>query len=197
MKYPIQITGKILTFAPQYVVRDAAGVLMYSLRQKRLALQEDVKIYRDKSQSDLAIHMTADRIIDFNACYHIKIPMGLLLGTLERKGTKSLWQASYEISRGTDQRNELLATITEVNPWAKVFDSILGAIPIIGDLICLLLNPAYVLKNAKGFEVYRIEKRPAFFERKFVIERKGQPEGEEQTYIAAILMMILLEWQRG
>ncbi len=197
MKYPIQITGKVLAFAPQFFVRDADGTLIFYVRQKLFKLKEKVNLYRNEEQTDLALAITADRILDFNACYDIKVPMGSLLGTLERKGAKSIWRASYEISRGTDQRNELLATITEVNPWAKVLDSILGEIPIIGTLFSMLLNPAYALKNAKGFEVYRIEKRPSFFERKFVIEREGRPEGEEQLFIASILMMILLEGHRG
>jgi uncharacterized protein YxjI len=197
LKYPLQISGKLIAIAPQFSLKDRDGQLILYVKQKILTLREKISLYRDERQTDLALTVMADRIIDFNACFDIKVPMGPLLGTLERRGASSLWRATYEIYQGTEQRNELLATITEENPWVKVLDTVTELLPVLGPIISLIANPTYLLKNAKGFKVYRIEKNLSFFERRFSIHREGRPEGHEQLFIAAILVMILLEQQRG
>ncbi len=197
MKYPLHITGKVFDISPQMYVRDDDGVLILYVRQKLLAFKERVNVFRDEKQTDLALTIKADRVLDFSAAYAIADAQGNKIGTLQRKGMRSIWRASYEITQGTDARNELLATITEVNPWVKLVDSILGEIPIIGTIISMLLNPTYILKNAQGHEIYRIEKRVSFLERKFSIYREGRAEGLETLFIPAILMLVLLEGNRG
>jgi uncharacterized protein YxjI len=193
MKYPIEITGKVLAIAPQLYVRDADGVLILYVKQKLLAFKEKVNLFRDEKQTDLALSIKADRVIDFSANYSIYNAQGQAVGALRRKGMRSIWRASYEITQG----NEVVATITELKPWVKVIDSILGQLPIIGVIISMMINPSYILKNAKDHEVYRIEKRVSFLERKFTIHREGRPEGLETLFIPAILMMVLLEDNRG
>jgi uncharacterized protein YxjI len=197
IKYPLKITGKILAVAPQFSLKDGNGKLMLYVRQKIFTLRDRVSIYRDQAQTDLALTVTADRIFDYNACFDIKESMGPFLGTLERRGTASLWRATYEIYQGTDTRNELLATITEVNPWVKVLDTVAEIVPILGPVISRVANPTYILKNAKGYDVYRIKKDISLFERQFSIYREGRPEGNEKLFIASILTMIVIENHRG
>jgi uncharacterized protein YxjI len=193
MKYPLEITGKVLAVAPQFYVRDADGQLILYIRQKLFAFKEKISLFRDEKQTDLALSIQADRIIDFSANYSITDTQGVKLGSIRRQGMRSIWRASYEVTK--DQ--QVIATLTEIDPWKKVIDNLLGEIPIIGTIISMLVNPSFMLKSADGQNLYRITKEVSFLERKFKIHREGQVEGLETLYVPCVLMMILLEGNRG
>ena len=72
LTYPIKMTFKLLALAPQIYVTDAHGNSVFYVRQKLLAFKENVKVYRDDSQSQLLFEIQADRIIDWSAKYHIR-----------------------------------------------------------------------------------------------------------------------------
>jgi uncharacterized protein YxjI len=193
MKYPLEITGKILAIAPQLYVRDADGQLILYVKQKLLAFREKVELFRDEGQTKLAVTVRADRILDFSANYAIVDANGQVLGNLRRQGMRSIWRASYEVT----SNGAVIGTISETNPWKKVIDSLLGQIPLLGVIISMLINPSYTFRDTNDAPVYRIDKRVSFLERKFTIYEQGNAQGRETLLIPAVLMMILLEDDRG
>ncbi len=195
MKFPLEITSKLLSIRTRLYVRDDDRKLMFYVRQKFLAVRENVQVYFDEDQRQLAFNIRSKQILDFNANYEITRASGERVGVLRRQGARSIWRASYEISDG----NIVVATITEDNPWAKLIDSIIGEIPIIGMIIQLLLNPRYTVKDTEGNEWFRVIKRASVFERKFRIENLSGDISAQKASLAvpAILMMILLEGSRG
>jgi uncharacterized protein YxjI len=193
MNYPLQITGKLIAIATQLYVREANGNLVYYVKQKLLAFRESVDVFRDEGQRDLALTIRADRLLDFSANYKISDANGVVQGNLRRQGMRSLWRASYEIT----QEGRSIATISETNPWKKVLDELLGSIPVLGVILSMIINPSYTLKDLAGKPVFRIDKRVSFFERKFTIYSEGDAQGRDQLYVTAILMMVLLEDNRG
>ncbi len=108
---------------------------------------------------------------------------------------RSIWSAHYEIQR--DART--LFHVREENPWVKVIDGFLGEIPIIGLLSNYVFHPAYrVTRGESDAAVMRSVKQPALFEGRFLVERVGQmTEDEERLALMGILMLLLLERDRG
>src|SRR5687768_437761 len=102
MDYPLSLSFKLLALAPQIYVRDAAGQLRMYVKQKLLKLKEQVTIFADEGQSIPLYHIKADRVIDFNARYNITAPDGRELGSVRRRGRRSLWRANYEVARGEE-----------------------------------------------------------------------------------------------
>lgn len=194
MDYPLSLSFKLLALAPQIYVRDAGGQLRMYVKQKLLKLKEQVTIFADEGQSIPLYHIKADRVIDFNARYNITAPDGRELGSVRRRGRRSLWRANYEVARGED----VLLVIKEANPWAKVGDALFGEIPFVGIFAGYVFHPKYLVQRADGTEVLHVAKQNALFEGKYSIEKRTElsPEDEGMA-VLAILMMLLLERRRG
>ena len=195
MNYPLDLSFKILAIAPQISVSDANGALVLYVKQKAFKLKEDVTIYADEAQARPVYRIKADRVIDFNARYEITTAEGEKLGAIKRQGMRSLWRSHYDVS---DARGAVVFSIREANPWTKVFDKLLGEVPLVGMLAGYAFNPAYIIARPNGVPMFRAAKRPAFFEGKFRVTTEGKyAEHEEALAVPAIVMMLLLERLRG
>ena len=194
MNYPLEIRFKLLAIASQIWVRDGGGHLLCYVKQKAFKLKEAVKVFGDEAQTDLLYTIGADRIIDFAAEYHIRDAAGQPIGTVKRRGMRSLWRAHYEVSRG----GMVVFNIQEENPWVKLVDGLIGEIPIIGMFTGYLLHPAYVVTGSSSTRAMRVVKRPAFLEGLYKVDPLGAlNEDDERLALLAVLMMLLLERSRG
>jgi uncharacterized protein YxjI len=192
--YPLDLRFRLISLGPQINVLDATGRSVAYVKQKAFRLKEDVEVHTDDTRQTPLWRIKADRIIDWSAAYRITDASGALLGTLRRRGGRSLWRATYVI---TDANEQAIGGIHEKDPWTKVLDGLLSLVPILGDVSGYFLNPSYLL--SRGDEpVLEIRKRPAFFEGRFVIEQVGTVDPRtEALFLASVLMMVLLERGRG
>lgn len=195
LRFPLSLRFKIVALAPQIAVTDASGVLIAYVRQKMFKLKEAVTVYSDQEQRSPAYRIAADRVIDWSAQYHIEDAAGAPIGVVRRRGMRSIWRAHYEIER----EGRPLLEIREENPWVKVADGVFGDIPILGMLSGYLFHPAYrVTYTGSGAPLLRVVKQPALWEGRYAIEKAGSGAAEdERLSVLAILMMLLLERQRG
>ena len=194
MNYPLQLSFKVLSLARQISVIDASGNLSFYVKQKMFKLKEAVTVFADAEQTTPLYELKADRVIDFSASYHFNDARGTHVGTVRRKGMKSIWRARYEIVNGSSRP----LTIQEANPWAKVGDALFGEIPIVGMFSGYLFHPEYLVAREDGTALMRLKKEPAFFQGKFKIEKLADLSTEEETRILlSLIMMVLLERARG
>ncbi|TWT80889.1 hypothetical protein CA13_23350 [Planctomycetes bacterium CA13] len=194
MQYPIELRFKLMTFGQRITATDATGNVLMYIKQKMFKLKENVQIYSDEKQTSQIFQIASDRIIDFSANYHFTDAQGNDWGAVRRKGMRSLWSAHYEIM----QDDAVDMTISEESPVKKVFESILGEIPVIGFVAAMLLNPSYIVCRPDGTQLLRLTKKPAVFEGKFVLEKLSDiPEDDELRSLLALIMMVLLERGRG
>jgi uncharacterized protein YxjI len=194
LDYPLDLRFRLISLGPQINVLDASGRSVAYVKQKMFRLKEDVEVFTDESRRTPLWRMKADRIIDWSAAYRITDASGAVLGTLRRKGGRSLWRATYVI---TDPNDQVMGGIHEKDPWTKVLDGLLSIVPIVGDFSGYFLNPSYVV--SRGDEaVLQVRKRPAFFETRFSIEQlSGVDAINEALLLASVMMMVLLERGRG
>lgn len=195
LKFPLQLTFKITTLSNDFVARDVNGDTVAYVRQKMLKLVDEVQVFENENRSVLNYTIKADRWLDFNATYVFTDRFGKDIGRIARKGWASIWKANYDIMTA-----ELLADlhVREENPWAKVFDAMLGEIPLLGMLSGYVFHPAYLVLRSDGTPIARLRKEPSFFERRFVLDKLTEfKTGEEERMFLGFMMMILLERQRG
>lgn len=194
LNYPLTLSFKIIAIAPQIKLTDARGQTRLYVRQKALALREDVKIFEDESQERQLYQLNADRMLDWSANYRIRTTDGRDIGTVRRQGMRSLWKATYEV---TNSEGGVVAAIREESAWVKVLDGLVGGIPYVGWVAAMFINPAYLVER-NGETLLRVQKERAFFEGRFTIQNCGDLSDDEETLlITSILMMVLLERQRG
>ncbi|WP_412062527.1 hypothetical protein [Rubrivirga sp. IMCC45206] len=203
MLYPFQLSFKILAVAPQIRVTDATGSPFMYVHQKAFKLKEAVTVYRDESKATALYTIAADRILDFNAAYEIRDGHGRHVGTLARKGRRSLWRARYDV---LDADGQTVYRIHEDNAWTKVGDALFREIPLLGALGGYIFNPSYTVEaddpatpEQEGAPVFRLSKQPALWEGRFELERLDATLGAEQEelLVVSLLMMLLRERTRG
>ena len=197
MQYPLTLSFKIIALAPQIYVRDASGREILYVKQKLLKLKEKIHVFADSSQSRQVYEINADRILDISPRYTFTGLSGQVVGSVKRRGARSLWKATYEVA---DAWGRTIFTIEEENPWVKVLDGVFGEIPILGVFTGYFLHPRYEVKRVdRGTLAFRISKHRSFLESTFEIEElePGTEESEEIPVLLSILMMTLLERDRG
>ena len=195
MNYPLQLSFKVVAFAPQLKVTDASGAAVCFVRQKMFKLKEAVEIFTDETRTDKLCEIRADRIIDFSAKYTFYDRNGAAFGAVRRKGMRSIWRARYEILDHETPEME----IQEESGWVKLMDGIFGEIPILGLFSGYFFHPSYLISRLdNGAQMVRVKKQPAFWEGRFVLEQIGNiDEGDQLRVMLSTLMMILLERSRG
>lgn len=194
MQYPLELTFKFFALAPQISVVDSQGNLAFYVKQKLFKLKEAITIFADAERSRPLYYIKADRIIDFSARYDFTDEAGSYIGSVKRRGLKSFWRARYDIFDG----DVTTLNIQEKNPWIKVLDALFAEIPIVGIFTGYVFNPVYLVSRADGTVVMRLEKIPSFLSRKFSIKALNQlSEREEEQVLLSLIMMLLLEKNRG
>lgn len=195
MNYPIDLTFKLLALASQIYIRDANGQLIGYVKQKLLKLKEDINVFADEGQTQHLFNIKADRILDFSANYRFTSASGQPIGSIRRRGMRSIFKANYEIS---DAAGNQVMAIHEENAWVKVGNALIGELPIVGMFTGYFLNPAYIVSKVDGTPVARLAKQPAFFEGKFQLTPTGTLAPEDETRVMlSVLTMTLLERGRG
>ena len=196
--YPLFVSFKILAFAPQLQITDSEGRSLVYVKQKLFKFKEKVELFTDKSKSTQLGTIKANKVLDWSARYFFESNNGAEIGSVGRKGMRSIWKASYETFNPGENTPDY--SITEENPISKIFDSLVGEIPIIGMLSSYLFNPKYLAtQKTSGEGVMRVTKKPALWEGKFQIDKLSQtltPQ-QELNLIFSFIMLLLLERSRG
>ena len=196
MNYPLNLSFKIVAIAPQIFVNDAQRSPICYIKQKLFKFKEDIQVYSDPSKSRQIASIKANKIIDWSARYFFTDPQGNDIGSVGRQGMKSIWRARYDVFNPGDEAADF--KVQEENPWTKVFDGLIGGIPIIGAFSGYFFHPSYMATRADGTPVMRVQKQPAFFEGKFTIEKLADLSPQEEVnLIYSFLMLLLLERERG
>jgi hypothetical protein len=194
LNYPLELSFKIATIGTRVRVVDAAGRQIAYLRKKKFRLKEDVRVYEDENQMRELFRIRADRVVDFGASYAVSGSDGRPLGAVRQRGVRSIWKSSYEVS---NPNGKTIGVIHEENPFVKVLDSLAEAIPFADALGGLFFNPAYLV-DLGGEIVLRMKKERSIFESRFRLDKLGDfSEEEEDLLLASLMMVFLLERDRG
>lgn len=196
MNYPLHLSFKIIALAPQIFVNDANDSTVCYVKQKMFKMKEDIQVFSDANKSNQIASIKANKIIDWSARYFFTDAQGNEIGSVGRQGMRSIWRARYDIFNPGDNTSDF--KIQEENPWAKIIDSLLGQIPIVGFFTGYICHPAYIATRADGTPVMRATKQPALLEGKFKIEKLADTSPQEElNLIYSFLMLLLLERAKG
>lgn len=196
MNYPLKLSFKLLAIASQIYIRDANGQLLGYVKQKLLKLKEDINVFADEQQTQHLYNIKADRVLDFSANYRFTDSGGNLVGSIKRKGMRSIFKAHYLIFEPSGVQS---LEIREESAWVKVVDAMVGELPVIGMFTGYFFNPAYIVsRTVDGTPVARLQKQPAFFEGVFEVQKLAEmSDDEESRVLLSVLTMTLLERSRG
>ena len=81
--------------------------------------------------------------------------------------------------------------------FARMMDSMIEQIPVVGVLGVYLFQPKYLLTDNAGTPIMRLKKVPSWVDRRFELEKLGPVNDyEEYRNVLAFLMLVLLERHR-
>jgi uncharacterized protein YxjI len=195
ISFPVNFEFNISSMANDFTATDANGTKIAYVRQKMFKFKEDIEVFNDESKTKVNYRIKADKWLDFSAAYAFYDEHNQELGKIVRKGWRSIWKATYEI---IDQNQQHQYNINEERAWVKVWDSLLGEVPILGMFTGYFFNPSYILTNVDGAEIVRLKKKPSFFGKDFEVSLIGEIDADDDDrIILGLMMMILLERRRG
>jgi uncharacterized protein YxjI len=91
------LTGKLRFYDPQ-------GELVLFSEQKMFKLREDIRVFADEQKAQEVLSIKARQIMDFSAAYDVVDSMtGEKVGTLRRKGLKSILRDEWDVLDANDQ----------------------------------------------------------------------------------------------
>jgi hypothetical protein len=194
LQFPLQMSFKLMAFAPQFLVSDAHGQPVAYVKQKLFKLKEAITVFTNKKQDQQLYQIKADRIIDFSPLYHFTDLQGVALGGIKRRGMRSMWRAGFDV-----QDNGVTHfSINEKSVMTRFLDGLFSQIPVIGLLSGYLFHPTYQVTRPDGTLVAELTKQPALFEGLFAAEQMAPVnEREEQQLLLSLMTVLLLERLRG
>ena len=195
MNYPVELNFKKIALAKQATLTESNGNSIAYARQKILKLKEELEVFEDKTKTKRVCTIKANKVIDFSAAYHFYTENEQLFGSIQRKGLRSLWKATYLLNEASGNQ---YATIQEEKPFAKVVDALLGELPFVGLVCNYIFNPSYILTSEDGTELFRLTKAPSFWGALFKIDKLTDiTPDDEIRCMMSLLMVVFLEKSRG
>ena len=196
LNYPLKLRFKIGTLANDFSIEDSNGKSIAYVRQKMFKFIDEIQVYTDSSKNDLVFTIKANKWIDFSAAYTFTNSHGKEIGRVGRKGWASIWKARYDIF---DDNQQLEFQIQEENAWTKVWDGLMGEIPVVSMFTGYMFNPKYMVKDTNGNNQMRLKKDASFFGRQFSVTKENPDldQESEEKILLSLMMMILLERKRG
>ncbi len=77
-------------------VLDPTGNLLLFSEQKAFKLREDIRVYADESKTNEVLSIKTQKIIDFSPTFDVVDPKAGKIGSLKRKGLKSIIRDQWE-----------------------------------------------------------------------------------------------------
>lgn len=101
---PVANLYKVSALAPG----DEAGAPVAFVRQKKLAIREDLRFFADESETEELFRVKARQVVDVGGNYDVTTPAGERIGVLQRRFAQTLLRTTWTIL-GPDE-----ATVAEV-----------------------------------------------------------------------------------
>lgn len=200
--FPLTLTFRF-SLLTELRVTDANGTLIAVVKEKLFSIRDEVRVYADEGRKQQTHGIRAQGLmagaLDWRARRNIRRIDGSEVGALRAQGMRTLWGARYELL-GPDDRLDF--TIRDDYPWMSVVEGVIGAVPLVGDVIAMgfdyLVNPTYTVTDAAGQPAFRVRKRRSVFSRRFVVEelRPVRPE-EAELVVLGLIQLVLRERERG
>jgi hypothetical protein len=120
---PVANLYKVSALAPG----DEAGAQVAFVRQKKLAIREDLRFFADESESVELFRVKARQVVDVGGRYDVTTPAGERIGVLQRRLAQTLLRTTWAI---LDADEGALAEVTESSAARGILRRVLD-IPIL------------------------------------------------------------------
>src|SRR5687768_14797005 len=119
-----------------YRIAAADGQPVAFVRQKKMAIKEDIRFFADEGQTEEIFRIKARSMFEVGGRYDVATPSGEKIGVLEKVFGKSLLRSTWRIHGAEDEE---LAIAEERSQWVALLRRVIDAVPF-GDFIPIVFH---------------------------------------------------------
>ena len=112
------------------------GTPVAFVRQKRLAIKEDIRFYADESQTEELFRIKARSVMELGGRYDVTTPQGERVGVLGKVFGKSLLRSTWSIMDADEQE---VAVAKERSQFWAIVRRVIDAVPY-GDFVPIVFH---------------------------------------------------------
>ena len=177
---PVANLYRISTLGPDGA---SPGEPLAFVRQRKLAVKEDIRFFADESEEDELFRIKARRMMEIGGRYDVLTPDGASIGVLEKRFRQSLLRSTWGILDGGEQE---IATAQERSMAIALLRRAIDAVPY-GDLIPIVFHFTITID---GREVGGL-RRPIGLRDRYVLTLEGDTERRVDRRLAVALGVAL------
>ena len=177
---PVANLYRISTLGPDGA---SPGEPLAFVRQKRLALREDIRFFADESEEEELFRVKARRVIEVGGRYDVVAPDGARLGVLEKRFGASLLRSTWRI---LDADEDPVALARERSAPVALLRRAIDFVPY-GELVPILYHFTI---TADGRELGEL-RRPIGVRDRYVLRLEGDVERRIDRRVAVALAVAL------
>ena len=138
------------------------------VRQKKLAIKEDIRFFADESEHEELFRIKARKIMEFRTKYDVTTPAGDRIGVLEKVFGKSLLRSTWRILDANEQE---LAVAQEKSMPVAILRRVIDAVPY-GDFIPIVFQFTIAMNGTQIGEM----RRPIGVRDRYILKLHGDPD---------------------
>ena len=177
---PIANLYRVSTLGPD---GSSPGDPLAFVRQKKLAIKEDIRFFADESEQEELFRLKARQWLEFRARYDVLMPDGGRIGTLEKVFGKSLVRSSWRILDANEQE---VAATHERRLTLALLRRVIDLVPY-GDFVPILFQFVIFMD---GREIGDL-RRPVGVRDRYILRLDGDPERRLDRRVAVALAIAL------
>jgi hypothetical protein len=151
-----------------YRISSAGGPVAF-VRQKRMAIKEDIRFFASEDESEELFRIKARSMMEFGGRYDVTSVDGMKIGVLEKVFGKSLLRSTWRI---LDESEQELAVAQERSMVAAIVRRVIDAVPY-GDFIPIVFH--FTIDTADGRHLGDFTRAWGVRDR-YTLELSGDPE---------------------
>ena len=177
---PVANLYRISTLGPDGA---SPGEALAFVRQRRLAIKEDIRFFADESEEDELFRLKARAIMELGGRYDVLLPDGVRAGVLEKVFGKSLLRSTWRV---LDAEEQEVAWAHERSFPVALLRRAIDFVPY-GELVPIVFNFAIF---ADGREVCEL-RRPIGVRDRYILKLGGDGERRIDRRVAVALAVAL------
>jgi hypothetical protein len=138
------------------------------VRQKKLAIKEDIRFFADESEHEELFRIKARKIMEFRTKYDVTTPAGERIGVLEKVFGKSILRSTWRVHDANEQE---LAVAEEKSMPVAILRRVIDAVPY-GDFIPIVFQFTIKMNGNLIGEM----RRPIGVRDRYILKLHGDPD---------------------
>jgi uncharacterized protein YxjI len=153
------------------------------VRQKKLALKEDIRFFADDSEQEELFRIKARQLLELRGRYDVTTPEGERIGVLEKVFGRSLLRSTWRV---LDAEEQHVATAQEKSMPVAILRRVIDLVPY-GELVPIVFQFVVLMDEREAGEL----RRPIGLRDRYILRLGGDPERRIDRRVAVALAIAL------